>query len=217
MNDAEIKAWRLECQAVRLIKKMEKRGFNAVYAPTAEEAKKMVLDLVPPTGAVALLGSQTLNQIGVYAELRAGGRELVDHALQTKGLSPAEAHAYRKRVFAAETMLASANALDDDGRIYNIDGTGNRVAAMIYGPDKVILAVSLNKVAANPEQAWRRARQVASPMNSKRLEYPNPCTQSGHCHDCQLESSICCYFTVIDRSRPIGRINVVLIGVEQGY
>lgn len=217
MNDAEVKAWMLECQAARLIKKMDKRGFRAVYAPTGREAKKMVLDLVPPTGVVALLGSQTLNQIGVFGELRNSGRELVDHAVQAQGLSPEEGHAYRKRVFAADTMLASANALDEEGRIYNIDGTGNRVAAMIYGPDKVILAVSLNKVAANPDEAWFRARQVASPMNNKRLDFANPCVKSGHCHDCQLESSICCYFTVIDRSRPAGRINVVLIGEDLGY
>lgn len=217
MNDAELKAWRLECQAARLIKKMEKRAFNAFYAPTAKEAQKMVLDLVPPTGVVALLGSQTLNQIGVYGELRASGRELVDHAVQTKGLSPEEAHAYRRRVFSTETMLASANALDEDGRIYNIDGTGNRVAAMIYGPDRVVLAVSLNKVAASPGEAWFRARQVASPMNNKRLGFNNPCVKSGHCHDCQVASSICCYFTIIDRSRPAGRIKVVLIGEDLGY
>lgn len=217
MNDQEIKAWFQESQVQALIKKMEKRGFKACFVLNGEAAKKVVLELIPAEGVVALLGSQTMNQIGVYAELRGSGRELVDHATQTKGLSPEETHNYRRRAFMAEAMLASANALDAEGRIYNIDGAGNRVASMIYGPNKVILAVSLSKVAPSPEEAWRRARQTAAPMNNKRLDRPNPCVKSGHCHDCQLESSICNYFSVIDRSLPVGRINVVLIGEELGY
>ena len=217
MNDMEIKAWFEECRAQALIKKMEKRGIKAVYAPDGAAAKKVVLDLIPAEGLVGLLGSQTMNQLGVYAELRQSGRDLEDHATQTKGLSPEEAHNYRRRVFQAEVMLASANALDAEGRIYNIDGNGNRVAPMIYGPNKVVLAVGLNKVAPSPEEAWRRARQTAAPMNNKRLDRPNPCVKSGHCHDCQLESSICNYFSVIDRSSPAGRINVVLIGEAFGY
>ena len=216
MNDKEIKAWHLECKANQLIKKMEKRGFNACYAPTAEEAKQAVLKLIPETGAVGLVGSQTMNQLGVYAQLRESGRELVDHAM-FKAQNAEEADDYKRRIFTAEAMLASANAVDDEGRLYNIDGVGNRVAAMIFGPKKVILAVGLNKVADSQAEAWIRARNTASPMNNKRLNQPNPCVKSGRCHDCQLESSICNYFSIIDRSRPVGRINVVLIGEALGY
>ena len=217
MNDLEIKAWFGENQAQALIKKMEKRGIKTFFAPDGATAKKMVLDLIPTEGLVGLLGSQTMNQIGVYEELRQSGRELVDHATQTKGISPEEADNYKRRIFQAEVMLASANALDADGRIYNIDGAGNRVASMIYGPKKVVLAVSLDKVTPNAEAAWHRARQTAAPMNNKRLDRPNPCVKSGHCHDCQLESSICNYFSIIDRSSPVGRINVVLIAESFGY
>ena len=218
MNDKEIGAWRLECQVNALIAKMEKRGFKAVYAPTVEEAKNAVLSLIPETGAIGLLGSQTMNQLGVYAVLRASDRELVDHATQTAGLSPEDAHNYRRRVFLTEAMLASANAVDADGRLYNIDGNGNRVAPMIYGPNKVILAISLNKVCATQEEAWRRARQIASPMNNKRLNNTAaPCVVSGRCHDCQTSGSICNYFSIIDRSRPEGRINIVLVGEDLGY
>ena len=217
MNDQENKAWFDECQAQSLIKKMEKRGFNAVYAPTAEEAKKAVLGLVPDGVLVALLGSQTMNQIGAYGVLRESGRPLVDHAVQTKGMTPEEANVYRKKVFGADVMLAGANAIDAEGRLYNIDGVGNRVAAMIYGPDKVIIAAGLNKIAPTPDEAWRRARNTASPMNNKRIGLPNPCVKSGHCHDCQIESSICNYFSIIDRSKPVGRINVVLIGEAVGF
>jgi len=217
MNDKEIKAWQMECQAGALIKKMEKRGFKAVYAATGAEAKEMVLQMIPNSGTIGLLGSQTMNQIGVYSVLRESGRELVDHATQTKGLSPEEAHNYRRRIFLAEVMLASANAVDNEGRLYNIDGVGNRVASMIYGPNKVVLAIGMNKVASSAEEAWRRARNTAAPMNNKRLDNSTPCVKSGHCHDCQVPASICNYFTIIDRSRPEGRINVVLVGEELGY
>lgn len=217
MNDMEIKAWHKEAQALKLIKKMEKRGFTACYAPTAQQAKEAVISLVPESGVVALVGSQTMNQLGVFAHYRDSGRELVDHATQTKNLSPEEANHYRRRVFTASVMLASVNAVDQEGRLYNIDGMGNRVAPMIFGPDSVVLAVSLNKVAIGPEEAWHRVRNIASPMNNKRLSQINPCVKSGHCHDCQLETSICNYFTIIDRSRPAGRIKVVLIGEDLGY
>ncbi|MGL4207888.1 MAG: lactate utilization protein [Candidatus Adiutrix sp.] len=217
MNDHEIKAWRVECQAQELVKKMEKRGFQASYAPTAQKAKEAVLALLPPDGLLALLGSQTMNQLGVYEFLRQSGRPLVDHATQTAGLSPEKAHDYRRGVFMAKMMLASVNAVDQEGRLYNIDGVGNRVAPMIFGPDKVVLAVSMAKVARSPEDAWFRARQTAAPLNNKRLNLNNPCLKSGRCHDCQLPSSICNYFTIIDRSRPEGRISVVLIGDDLGY
>ena len=217
MTDAEILAWRKKAQGEELVEKMTKRGFKALYVPTAAEALKAVLALLPPEGTIALLGSQTMNQLGVYAHLRQSGRDLVDHATQTVGLSKSEIRSYMRGVFTAAAMLASANAVDQEGRLYNIDGTGNRVAGTIFGPESVVLALGLNKAAPTPEEAWRRARQVASPMNCKRLKYSNPCAQSGRCHDCQSPTRICNYFTVIERSQLEGRIKVVLVGEDLGY
>jgi hypothetical protein len=217
MTDAEILAWQKKNQGEELAGKMERRGFKAVYVPTAAEAKTAVLNWLPPDGSIALLGSQTMNQLGVYAHLRQSGRKLVDHATQTAGLTPTEADNYKRGVFTAAAMLTSANAVDQEGRLYNIDGAGNRVAGMIFGPDSVVVAVGLNKLAPTPEAAWQRARQVASPMNNKRLNHSNPCAKSGRCHDCQTITSICNYFAVIDRSRPEGRIKVVLVGESLGY
>jgi hypothetical protein len=217
MTDAEILAWRKKNQGEELVEKMLKRGFKAVYVPTAAEAKAAVLDFLPPDGTIALLGSQTMNQLGVYVHLRQSGRNLVDHATQTAGLTLAEVNDYKRGVFTAAAMLTSVNAVDQEGRLYNIDGTGNRLAGMIFGPDSVVVAVGLNKTATTPEEAWRRARQIASPMNNKRLNYNNPCVKSGVCRDCQTATSICNYFAVIDRSRPEGRIKVVLAGEDLGY
>lgn len=217
MNDKEVKAWLRECLGRDLKKKMEKRGFEVFYAATAEEAKETVLGLVPAEGVMALLGSQTLNQIGAYDHLRASGREFIEYGTQTQGLSDREVYHYLRKIFTAEVMLSGANAVDIEGRIYNIDCLGNRVAAMIYGPEQVIIAVGLNKLAPTAEEAWRRIRQIAAPMNNKLLDMTNPCTQSGFCNDCQRPEALCNYFTVIDRSRPVGRIQVVLIGEDLGY
>lgn len=218
MNNEEIIAWQRETKAKELIKKMENRGFAAHYAVNSEMAGKIVLDLLPIVGSIALLGSQTMNQIGVYEQLRQSGRTLVDQATQIKpDFSTEEALNYKRGIFHASAMLASANAVDAEGRLYNIDGIGNRVAGMIFGPDSVILAIGLNKLTATPQEAWRRTRQIASPMNNKRLGLPNLCTRSGRCHDCQTPSSICNYFTIIDRSKPEKRIKVVLIGEDLGY
>lgn len=217
MNDIEVKSWLRECLAQDLMKKMDKRGFKTFYAATAEEAKKTVLELMPTQGVAGLLGSQTLNQIGVYSHLRESGRELIEYGSQTQGLSDREVYLHLRKVFTAEVMLSGANALDTEGRLYNIDCLGNRVAAMIYGPEQVIIAMGLNKLAATAQEAWGRIRQIAAPMNNKRLDMFNPCTHTGLCHDCQCPDGLCNYFTVIDRSRPVGRIQVVLIGQDLGY
>lgn len=217
MTDQEVRAWHRETLGQALVGKMKKRGFNALYAQTAAEAKAAVLALLPAEGEIALLGSQTMNQIGVYAHLRQSGRELIDHAMKAKGLIPEEAWKYCRRAFTAAACLAGTNAVDVEGRLYNVDGNGNRVATMIYGPDKVILAVGMNKVVEDAEAAWRRIRDVASPQNTKRLGLATPCAKSGHCHDCPAGTSICNYRSVIEHSKPAGRINVVLIGEDLGY
>ena len=217
MDDREVRAWRLERQARDLLGKLEKRGFGAVYAPDPDEGRRAVLNLVPENGTVGLLGSQTLERLGLYEHFRQSGRELVDHRGRTGALETEEGQDYLRRIFQAEVMLASVNALDAEGRLYNVDFIGNRVAAMIFGPRRVVLAVGLNKLVSNSGEAWRRVRHLAAPRNNKRSGHPNPCLKSGRCHDCQTPHRSCNYFSVIERSRPAGRINIVLIGRELGY
>ena len=224
MNDKEIKAWRLECQAGQLIKKMEKRGFNALYAPTAEEAKQAVLSLIPEAGTVGLVGSQTMNQLGVYAHLRESGRELVDHAM-FKAQNAEEADDYKRRVFTVEAMLASANAVDGEGRLYNIDGVGNRVAAIAYGPKRVIAVVGMNKVCHSNESALERARTLAAPLNTQRIAINphftaaegTPCVLNGSCADCTSEDCICATVVATRFCKPPARVKVILVGEDLGF
>lgn len=216
MEDREVLKWFNETRAEKLVENLEKRGFKARYAATAAEAKEAVLSLIPEGSSVIFTGSQTLEQIGVKPHLRDSDKyELLDP--YEPGIDKAEGTARRKRGLTADVMVSSTNALTEDGVLVNVDGVGNRVAGMIFGPSKVILALGMNKVAPDVHQAWKRMRSIAAPMNNKRLELPNPCTKTGFCQDCATPSRICNYFTVIERSFIPDRIHIVLIGEDLGY
>lgn len=216
MDDREVKAWFDEKRAAALMENLEKRNFKAQYAATANEARDKVLALIPEGATVILTGSQTMEQIGVKPYLRRSDKyEVIDP--YEPGLDPAESLARRKRGLTAQVMISSTNALTEDGQLVNLDGLGNRVAGLIFGPDKVILAVGMNKVVRDLHAAWRRVRNVAAPMNNKRLATANPCTETGACADCANKTRICNYFTRVERSYLPDRIHIVLIGQDLGY
>ncbi|MEW6264781.1 MAG: lactate utilization protein [Thermodesulfobacteriota bacterium] len=216
MDDRAVLNWYLTQRADDLVKKLNKRGFNAQYAATAAEAKEKVLALIPQGSSVILTGSQTLEQIGVKPHLRESGLYRLINPYEA-GISREEGLSRRKRGLTAEVMVSSTNAVTEEGMLVNVDAYGNRVAGMIFGPDKVVLAIGMNKVVKNLDQAWERLRSVARPMNAKRLELPTPCAKTGFCEDCSTPSRICNYFTIIERCSPPGRIQVVLVGEVLGY
>ena len=117
----------------------------------------------------------------------------------------------------ADVFLSGANALSMDGQMVNIDGNGNRVAAIVYGPKEVIVIAGMNKVEDTLDAAITRARTVAAPMNQQRFGLNNPCTATGTCHDCHSESCICNQLLITRNSKPAGRIKVVLVGEELGF
>ena len=121
------------------------------------------------------------------------------------------------RAFTTDVYLSSANAISEDGVIVNIDGNGNRVAAITWGPKKVIFVVGMNKVAQTVEAALTRARSVASPINAHRFDIDTPCQKDGACHNCNSPQSICSYVHFLRNSRHQGRHVVVLVGEDLGY
>ena len=121
------------------------------------------------------------------------------------------------RAFTADVYLSSANALSEDGVIVNIDGNGNRVAAITWGPKMVIFVIGLNKVASTVEAAIARARSTASPINAQRFNINTPCSIDGTCHNCNSPESICSYIHLLRNSRNAGRHKVVLVGENLGY
>lgn len=205
---------RNERLAKTVIKNLQRRHIEAFYCPTGAEAVKKVSELIEDGSSVTWGGTMTVRDLGIPQVLKDRGTlEVLDRDLVT---TPEEKQAMYLRAFSVDVYLSSANALSEDGVIVNIDGNGNRVAAITWGPKKVIFVIGLNKVAQNVEAALARARSTASPINAARFDIKTPCQQDGVCHNCNSVDSICNYVHFL-RNSPRGRHTVVLVGEELGY
>jgi hypothetical protein len=206
--------------AGHIIKHLGKRRMAGSYVPTATEAKAEVLGLIPSPASVIRCGSETVGGLGLWAEIAARpGVTLLDP--YAPGLSKEQGAEVRRQGLLADVMVASSNAITIDGRLVNLDGTGNRVGGMIFGPKKVILVVGMNKVAADVDAAMARVRTYAAPANNMRLGeaygLKNPCLEDGRCHQCASETRICNIWSIIEGSAVQDRIHVVLVGEDLGY
>ena len=211
MTPQELRNERL---AMTIIKNLQRRHIEGYYCPTAEEAVKKVSELIDDGMSVTWGGTMTVRDLGIPDYLRNRGTlEVLDRDLVE---TPAEKQAMYLRAFSADVYLSSANAISEDGIIVNIDGNGNRVAAITWGPKKVIFVIGLNKVAQNVEAALARARSTASPINAARFDIKTPCQTDGVCHNCNSPESICNYVHFL-RNSPRGRHTVVLVGESLGY
>ena len=205
---------RNEQLARTIIKNLQRRHIEGFYCPTAEEAVKKVSELIEDGSSVTWGGTMTVRDMGIPDALRSRGTlQVLDRDLVE---TPEEKQTMYLRAFSADVYLSSANAISEDGVIVNIDGNGNRVAAITWGPKKVIFVIGLNKVAQTPEVALARARSTASPINAARFDITTPCQVDGVCHNCNSPESICNYVHFL-RNSPKGRHTVVLVGENLGY
>lgn len=202
---------RNERLAQRMIQHLERRHFQAFYCPTAAEAVEKVSSLIPDGSSVTWGGSMTLRDMGLTAKLHQRDLQVFD-----RDLADDKEQVYRK-AFEADYYLSSANAISENGVIVNIDGNGNRVAAITYGPRHVIFVIGMNKVMPHVESALDRARGTAAPINAARFSIKTPCLIDGVCHDCHSADSICNYIHFLRHSHPVGRHIVVLVGEDLGY
>ena len=219
-----------EQRAARVIQNLQKRRMNGLYAATPADAVDAVLALIPPGVLVARGDSLTLSQIGLIDAIEArNANELIDpFAVDKDGnwASPEDREKMQHDTFLADIFIAGTNAVTLDGKLVNVDGAGNRVAAMVYGPKKVIIVVGANKIVENAEEARQRIRDYAAPLNSQRhfLHHHQdemgtlPCVQTGVCADCKHPWRICNYTVVIEGAMAFdeGRITVVIVGEELG-
>ena len=205
---------RNERLAQTIIKNLKRRHMEGFYCATADEAVKKVSELIDDGNSVTWGGTMTVRDMGIPDFLRNRGTlEVLDRDLVE---TPEEKQAMYLRAFSTDVYLTSANAISEDGVIVNIDGNGNRVAAITWGPKKVIFVIGLNKVAQNVEAALARARSMASPINATRFDIKTPCQTDGVCHNCNSPESICNYVHFL-RNSPKGRHVVVLVGEPLGY
>ena len=205
----------LETQANTIINNMKKRHFDAYYCETKEAAFEKALSLMEKGSSVGNGGSQTLSEIGLLPYMKTTEDYVfVDRKSAKNDQEKREIHA---RIMMTDYFLVSANAFTEDGQLVYIDGDGNRVSNICYGPKHVIVIVSMNKVCPDVDSAYRRIREHACPPNCVRLNLDTPCAKTGFCHECSSTASICDLFLTVRQSRFPGRIKVILVGEPLGY
>lgn len=202
---------RNELLARHMIKNIEARNMEGYYAPTKAEALKKALELIRRS-TVSKGGTLSVSEIGLVKALRDG-----DYDFRPFDSSTVESAKESKNFcMNADYFLCSANAITQDGIIVNIDGRSNRVAAICYGPENVLMIVGMNKVTSDLDSAIKRARNEASPINAMRFQ-KTPCTKTGYCINCKSPDTICCQLLVTRFSRDKGRIKIILVGEELGF
>lgn len=200
--------------AATLISRLEKRGMRGIYCSDSKEAAETIRRLIPGGSTVTWGGSETLEETGIMAALRSMDLELLD---RKSAATPEESRALYGKIFCADYFLTGTNAITLDGQLVNIDGNGNRVACLIYGPQHVIVVCGMNKLCSNVEDAVRRIRTMACPPNAIRVKSDTPCAKTGVCTDCLSPDCICCQIVVTRKSRHPGRITVLLVGEDLGF
>lgn len=196
-----------------LVKALKARHFEACYCTDIEEAKQKLIEWIPQEDTVAWGGSQTLAEIGAQEMLRDRGQVLID---RDTAKTPEERNSLMRQALTADTFLMSSNAITEDGQLVNMDGNGNRAAALVYGPRQVIVVAGLNKVAKDLDAAIARVRGTAAPTNAQRFPVNTPCKITGVCADCKSPDCICANMVITRLSKPAGKIKVILIGEMLG-
>lgn len=209
MNEFVFK--RNELLAQKTIKGLESRNMSGYYAADKAEALKLALSLIPEGASVTMGGATSAHEIGLVEAVKNGNYNFIDRSAYT------DKREAMLLAYDADVYLSSANAMTDDGILVNIDGNSNRVSAIAQGPKKVIFIVGMNKVCKDLDDAMKRARNVAAPMNAARFDINTPCKKLGTCMDCKSPDTICCQFLITRFSRHAGRIHVILVNDELGF
>lgn len=207
--------WLKESRVNCTINSLKKNGMNGYLVNSHEELIEKINELTNDGDTVSCGGSMSLFETGVIDYLRSGKYNFLDR--YEDGLSKDDLKKLYRNTFSADVYFTSTNAITEKGELYNVDGNGNRVAAMLYGPDKVIIIAGVNKIVENIEEAIKRNERVSAPANCKRLNKVTPCVKVGHCMDCSSEDRICNEYTIIRRQGNKDRIHVIFLNEELGY
>ena len=200
-------------RAAVAVKNLQGRGFEAYYCETREEALDKALELIPKGATVGWGGAMSAQQIGLLDAVKNGEYNAID---RDKAPNPAAREQAMRDCLLADVFITGANALSIEGQMVNIDGIGNRVAALVYGPKNVVVIAGMNKMTDSLEDAVTRARTVAAPTNSQRFALKTPCSVTGVCGNCKAEG-ICNQMLITRNCKPAGRIKVILVGEELGF
>lgn len=203
-----------ENKASTIIKNLEKRQMKGFYCPTVKEGVEKVLSLIEENSSVAWGGSMSVVESGLLEKIKSGNYSVIDRDKACDEKSRKEIYS---KIAVCDNFLMSTNAITLDGELVNIDGRGNRLSYLIFGPESVIILAGMNKVVTDVESAVKRIRSIATPANTVRLERKTPCASTGRCADCLSPQTICCSTVITRYSLVPDRIKVVLVGEELGY
>ena len=207
---------RYELYGRYVAERLGQRGFEAYYADNSEKALEKAKNLIAETAIVSFGGSASAEEIGLIESVRKTNK-VID---RDKAKNSEERTELMRKALLSDVYICGTNAISEDGQLVNIDGTGNRVAAISFGPKEVIIIAGMNKVTKNLEAAVNRARNIAAPTNMMRFANENsttPCSKTGSCFNCNQNDCICNIITITRRSRIKGRIKVILVGESLGF
>ncbi len=202
---------RIQCA----IKSLEKKHYTVFHVSTREEALKTVMAMIPKGSRVGIGGSMTIQQLGVLQALNSGDYTFYNQ--YKMDLTPDEAYEIRGKGLTADYYVTGTNAITMNGELINLDGLGNRVAGITYGPKKVIIVVGINKFVADIEEGINRVKNYAAVLNCKRLNLKTPCLETGKCEDCTSPERICNHLLITQCQRKDGRVTIVIVGEELGF
>lgn len=211
----EFQSWHSDTLGAKAVESLVKNNFTATYVKTRQEAVDQILSLIASDATIGVGGSWTLQDLKLPSILEERGNTVYNH--NKPGLTPEEAMDLRRKELTADVFLTGTNAITLDGKLVNVDGAGNRVAAMIFGPKKVIIVAGVNKIVQDVAAAEQRIETIAAPVNNKRLNRPNPCTVTGVCMDCQGPTRICNVTTIMKKRPTPTDIHIFIIGEELGF
>ncbi|MDO4400483.1 MAG: lactate utilization protein [Coriobacteriia bacterium] len=202
---------RNEMLAQKVIKGLKSRRMNGYYAANREEALAKALELIPEGSTINMGGCMSAREIGLFDAVKAGNYNFVDRD------EAQDRRAAMIAAFDADVYLASVNAITEDGIMVNIDGAANRIAALAFGPRKLVFIVGMNKVCPDVDTAIKRARNVAAPINAQRFGLSTPCSKTGACADCKSADSICCQMLITRFAMDENRVHVILVNDSLGF
>jgi len=210
-----VKEWWMEERAKRAVEKLEAHQFRAVYVKTKKEAVEEIEKHIRPNQSVGVGGSVTIRELGILEKLEVQGTQIFDH--WKPGLTSEQSLEIRKRQMTSDVYLGSVNALTMNGELVSIDGIGNRVNATTFGPQKVILVVGYQKIVEDLQEAIKRIKNVAAPLNARRVKIDVPCAKVGRCVDCNSPNRICRVVMIHEGKPLLTDMLIILVGEELGY
>lgn len=216
----------IEVKINTVIKALENNNMTGIYAPDCNAAVAEVEKLLKDGDTISMGGTMTAKESGIADLIKSDKYNFLDR--NAPGLTADDIKNIYAKTFGADVFVTSTNAITENGELYNVDGNSNRVAAMLFGPEKVIVIAGYNKIVPDIKSAVQRVKTIAAPANCVRLNMKTFCSEKGKCvslstkesdicDGCKSDDRICSNYTIMSRQRRKGRVYVILVGEELGY